>query len=144
MKARKIKLENYKVASNIRGRLLDKILTTPGVEPCLKDAERWGKEELNNLLRRSPIMQDYDVKGSMINVLFTLRISGKEAWEKRDPLAKKIKSHDGHVFLETDEYAMLLRAFEQFQGAGKNEEELLKRVFEAEEVEMEEKKEHKK
>ena len=144
MKARKINLENYKVASNVRGRLLDKILTTPGVEPCLRDAERWRREELDNLLSPGPIMQDYDVKGSIINVLFTLRVSGKEAWEKRDPLAKKLKVHNGHILLETDEYEMLLKAFEQFQGAGKNEEELLKRVFEAEEVEMEEKNKTKK
>jgi len=144
MKARKINLENYKVASSVRGRLLDKILTTPGVEPCLRDAERWRKEELDNLLSPGPMTQDYDVKGSIINVLFALSVSGREAWEKRDPLCKKIQIHSGHVFLDKDEYEMLLRAFNKLSNPGRNEEELLKRIFEAEEVEMEEKKETKK
>lgn len=144
MKAKKIDLASYKVTVNAMSPLVNKILATGGVESCLRDSERWGKDELDSLLTRGSIVRDYDVKGSMINVLFTLRISGREAWEKRDPLAKKIKIHDGEVLLEADEYAMLLKAFEGFQGAGRNEEELLKRIFEAEEVEMEEKKEAKK
>lgn len=144
MKARKIDLSSYKVTIRTRSNLLEKILTTPGVDACMRDSTRWGKEELDNLLQRRVIMKEYEVKESILEILFGLRIAGKEAWQKRDPLCKKIQLHNGHVLLDTEEYAMLLKTFEQFQGAGRNEEELLKRVFEAEEVEMEEKKEKKK
>ena len=140
MKTRKIDLRNYKVTLSTRSPLLTKLLSTPGVERCLRNSERWEKSELDNLLRRGPIAQEYEVKQSIINVLFTLKVSAREAWERRDPLADKIKLHDGEVLLETEEYAMLLKAFEQFQDPGRNEQELLKRVFEAEKVEMEEKK----
>lgn len=141
MKARKIDIRDYKVTVNTsRSPLLDKILTTPRVESCLRDSERWTKEKLDDILMRGLVVNDYNVKESILNILFMLRVSGREAWEKRDPLADKIKIHNGHVLLERDEYAMLLKAFEQFQGAGKNEQELLRRVFEAEEVVIEEKK----
>jgi len=139
MKARKIDLRNYKIMISIKSPLLDKILTTPGVGPCLRDSEKWEKEELDNLLRRRPMAQDYDAKESIINLLFNLRVPAKEAWEKRDPLADKIRTHDGEVLLDADEYVLLLKAFEQFDRPGKNEQELLKRVFGAEEVEVEEK-----
>ena len=140
MKARKIDLRNYKITINTRSPLLEKILTTPGVGLCLRDSERWERGELDSLLRQGPVMQDYDAKESIINLLFNLKVPAKEAWEKRDPLADKIRVHDGEVLLDTDEYAMLLRAFEQFDRPGKNEQELLKRVFGAEEIELEEKK----
>jgi len=136
---RKIDLRNYKVEVNIQSKVMQRILTTPGIFEVLKKSTLWQENEINSLTK-GKIEQEYAVKDSMISILFTLKVPGKEAWEKRDPLANKIKSHDGKVILDPEEYAMLLRAFEQFQGAGKNEEELLKRVFEAEEIEVEEKK----
>lgn len=141
---RKIDLRNYKVRVNVQSQVMRKILGTPRVVESLQKSTEWSTEEIQSLMMNRPIEQDYAVKDSIINILFTLRVPGKEAWEKRDPLANKIKEHDGKVILDPEEYAMLLRAFEQFQGAGKNEEELLKRVFEAKEVEVEEKKKGKK
>ena len=137
---RKIDLRPYKVRVNVQSQVMRKILGTQGVVTSLQESNNWSQEEIQSLMMNRPVEQDYAVKDSMINILFTLRVPGKEAWEKRDPLANKIQSHDGKVLLQTEEYAMLLRAFEQFQGSGKNEEELLKRVFEAKEVEVEEKK----
>lgn len=123
---------------------MQKILQTPGVVAALQESTRWSKEEIQNLMMNRPVEQEYAVKDSMINILFTLRVPAREAYEKRDPLAKKLSLYDDEVLLQTEEYTMLLKAFEQFQGAGRNEAELLKRVFEAEEVEVEEKKKKKK
>lgn len=143
MKARKIDLTNYKVTVNTKSPLLNKILTTPGVGACLRDSERWKDVELNNLLGQGTVTRGYDVKGSIANILWAMRLPGREAHEKRNPLVSKIKMHDNEVLLDKEEYAMLLKAFEQFDRSGSNEEELLKRVFEAKEVNMEERKKEK-
>ena len=143
MKERKINLKPYKVRVNIQSQVMQKILQTPGVVAALQESTRWSKEEIQNLIMRKTIEQDYAVNESMANVLYALKMDARQAYEKRNPLAKKLSLYDDEILLQAEEYAMLLRAFEQFQGAGRNEAELLKRVFEAKEVEVEEKKKKK-
>ena len=143
MKLRKIDLRNYKITIGARSPLLDKILLTPGVDACLKNSGNWSMEELSNLLEQKTIVRDYDVKEAISNILWIMRLPSREAWEKRNPLIDRIKISDGEIFLDKEGYMLLLKAFEQFDRSRSNEQELLKRVFEAEEVEMEEKKETK-
>ena len=143
MKLTKIDLSPYKVQVNIQSQIMQRILTTPGVFELLRKSNSWTQNEITNLTR-GKIEQKYAVKDSIINILFMLKVPAREAYEKRDPLTKKIGLCDDEVLLQKEEYAMLLKAFEEFQNPGRNEEELLKRIFEAKEVEVEEKKKGKK
>ena len=140
MKERKINLKPYKVQVNVQSQVMRKILGTPGVIAAIQESANWSQEEIQNVIMRRTLEQDYAVNESMANVLYTLKMDARQAFEKRNPLAKKMCLYDDEILLQTEEYGMLVRAFEQWQGAGKNEEELLRRVFEAEEVEVEEKK----
>ncbi len=140
MKERKINLKSYKVKVNIQSQIMQKILQTPGVIAAIQESNSWSQEEIQNIIMRKTVEQDYAVNESMANVLYALKMDARQAYEKRNPLAIKICLYDDEILLQTEEYAMLLRAFEHFQDSGKNEEELLKRVFEAKEVEVEEKK----
>lgn len=84
----------------------------------------------------------YDVKQMLVNILF-FRISGDVLYS-RIPVADKIRTSDDFVCLEESEYKMLKEGVGKFPSFGSNDEKLVKRIFEAEKVEMEEKKEAKK
>ncbi len=140
MKERKINLKPYKVKINIQSQIMQKILQTPGVVAAIQKSDNWSKEEIDNVIMRKTIEQDYAVNESMANVLYTLKMDARQAYEKRNPLAKKMCLYDDEVLLQKEEYDLLVRAFEQFNDSGRNEDELLKRVFEAEEVDPNEKK----
>jgi len=144
MKVRKINLKPYKIKMNIQSQIMQKILQTPGVVSAIQESDRWSKEEIQNIIMRKTIEQDYAVNESMANVLYMLKMDARQAYEKRNPLAKKLCLYNDEILLQKEEYDLLVRAFEQFQDSGKNEDELLERVFEAEEVEVEEKKKKKK
>lgn len=77
----------------------------------------------------------YNVKESLVGCLFhpELKLGGREIIE-RDVIAKKIESAEEYVLLENAEYQKLLHAFETVKGFGKSEVELVKRVFDAEDV----------
>ena len=77
----------------------------------------------------------YGVKEMLVGVLLhpSLQISGAELYS-RMPIADKIKKADGEVLLEEDEYAKLNAAVNTIQGFGMNDNELVRRVIEAEEV----------
>ena len=77
----------------------------------------------------------YNVKESLIGCLFhpELKLGGREIIE-RDLIAKKIDSAEEHILLENAEYQKLLHAFETVKGFGKSEVELVKRVFNAEDI----------
>ena len=79
----------------------------------------------------------YNVKESLVGCLFhpELKLGGREIIE-RDVVAKKIESAVDYVLLEAAEYQKLLHAFETVKGFGKAEVELVKRVFNAENVEV--------
>ncbi len=81
----------------------------------------------------------YTVKESLVSCLFhpELKLGGRSVLE-RDVIAKKIESAVDYVLLEDAEYQKLLHAFETVHGFGKAEVELVRRVFDAEDVEVKE------
>lgn len=84
----------------------------------------------------------YDVKTSLINVLFhpDLELQATELLE-RDKLAHKILDcSNGFVLLEDAEYGKLEDSLEVCKGLTRNDVEFVKRIREAEQVEVEEKK----
>lgn len=80
---------------------------------------------------------DYNVKEMLVGVLLhpSLGLTGLELYN-RTPLADKIKKADGFLLLEEDEYNKLLGAVKSIKGFGMNDGELVKRVIEAEEVDV--------
>jgi hypothetical protein len=72
----------------------------------------------------------FDVRGSMIAVLFGAGVNGRELL-KRESLAKKIETAKATVLLEEEEYQTLLTAFRAWERFGRHEVELLRRIEEA-------------
>lgn len=84
----------------------------------------------------------YDVKNSMIEVLLSksLGLSAREALD-RDVIARRIRDcPDGTILLKEEEYTKLITAIDTITGWGRVDIEFLKRITEAPEVEVEEKK----
>lgn len=88
--------------------------------------------------------QEYAVRESLAQILLSpqLRLTGQQLFDRR-MLYEKIKNGGGELLLDESEYEMLRDAVARFQGGGPNEMEMISRVFEAEEVEMEERKKKK-
>jgi hypothetical protein len=82
----------------------------------------------------------FEVKGSIINSLYhpDLRLSAKELLDN-DRLAQKIKDCWHVALLEEAEYERVKHAFEVIRGWELNDVEMVKRVLEAEPVEVAEK-----
>jgi len=82
-----------------------------------------------------------NIKDWLSNMLFLpdLKLGGREVI-LRGKLADKIEKADKEIILEEVDYQKLKEAFETFQGFQKVHIELVKRVLEAEQVEVEEKK----
>lgn len=141
MKARKINLRPYKVESRAVSAIMMKVLNTPGVVAALRESDQWSSVEINNLVARRPVEQDYAVKESLATILLhpNLRLTGQQLFDRR-MLYEKIKNESNELLLEKSDYEMLKDAVARFTGGGPNEMEMLARVFEAEEIEMEEKK----
>ncbi len=76
---------------------------------------------------------DFDVKGSMVTVLYGRGVEGRELL-KRHSIAQKIEKGTFTVLLEEEEYQTLLAAFRAWPAFGRNEVELIQRVEEAEKV----------
>ena len=87
----------------------------------------------------------YDVKEALENIIFhpELKLGGREII-LRGKLAEKIDKAEKEIILEESEFSKIKQAFETVKGFGKNEIELCRRVLEAEQVEVEEKKNKKK
>ncbi len=81
---------------------------------------------------------EYDVKGSLITCLLhpILKLGARELLI-RNKIGHKIEEAKGFVLLEEAEYAKLKSAVETIEGFGQNDVELITRVFEAEEVQVE-------
>lgn len=86
----------------------------------------------------------YDVKESLSICLVhaSLQLDGRELL-KRGKILDKIEAADGTLMLEEAEYDKVRHAFETIKGFSKNDMELVRRIFEAEEIEVEAKKEKK-
>ena len=82
----------------------------------------------------------YDVKGSLIGVLFhpELKLSGRELL-LRDKLANKINDTESEILLEETDYSKVKLAVESINGYTRNDVEFVRRVLEAEEIEVKEK-----
>lgn len=84
----------------------------------------------------------YETKDSMIELLMArdLQLSGRELLN-RDDLARKINDcTDGNILLEEEEWNKLVTTVETIRGLGRPDVELVRRILEAEKVEVEEKK----
>jgi hypothetical protein len=84
----------------------------------------------------------YNVKESVISCFLhpSLKLTGRELL-LRNKLAMRIEEAEivdgtGSILVEEDDYRKLRQAFETIQGFTKNDVELVKRVLEAEEIEV--------
>ena len=87
----------------------------------------------------------YNVKESMVSCLLhpALKLTGRELL-LRNKLATRIEEAEivegnGHVLVEEEDYRKLRQAFETIEGFTKSDMELVRRVLEAEETEVQEK-----
>jgi len=83
----------------------------------------------------------YHVKDSILNLMFIpqLQLSGAEL-VKQNVLAIKLETcKDGEILLEDEEYDRIKKAFNTFRGFGRPDVELVRRINEAEVVEVEQK-----
>lgn len=109
------------------------------------------KIELQNYIINVPaadgkfIPKPYNVKESMVSCLLhpALKLTGRELL-LRNTLAMRIEEAEivegnGSILVEEADYRKLRQAFETIQGFTKNDMELVKRVLEAEEIEVAEK-----
>jgi len=82
----------------------------------------------------------YEMRNSLVNVLFhpALKLAGR-ALLLHHKLAEKIEScNKDSILLEDSEYMLLKNAVEKIPGFTKNDVTFVKRVLEAEEVEVKE------
>jgi len=76
---------------------------------------------------------DYDVKGSLVTILLApaLQLSGSEL-RRNGKIADKIEAATDEIALEDAEYVVLQDALDKVRGFGKNDRELVARVWGAE------------
>ena len=86
------------------------------------------------------VKMPYDVKSSLIGVLFhpELKLSGRELL-LRDKLANKINDTESEILLEETDFLKIKMAIESIDGYTRNDVEFVRRVLEAEEIEVKEK-----
>ncbi len=77
----------------------------------------------------------YDVRGSLIDVLFGVRL-GPQDLKEHDRIARKIETAENNeVILEESEYEKLVYFVKAFpKGYGRNDLEFVNRVMDAEEI----------
>jgi hypothetical protein len=81
---------------------------------------------------------DFNVKDSLANLIFSLKHGGRE-FLLDCKIAKKImESEEDSILLEEAEYKKILEAADKWQDWSKNHEELVKRIYEAEDVKIKE------
>jgi len=94
--------------------------------------------EQNGLMKKMP----FAVKESLVSVLFVpdLKLNGRDLL-LQNILAEKIENcKEDFILLESEEYSRLVSAINVVRGFGKNDIEFIRRILEAENVEVEEKK----
>jgi len=81
----------------------------------------------------------YEVKDSMISLLFhpDLKLGGVELLKQNELAGKILNAEPGDLLLEEAEYNKLTQAINVIKGYGRNEVELVRRILEAPEVEVE-------
>ena len=95
---------------------------------------------VNTLTEQGEKPFPYSVKQSIEIALYhpDLKLNFRDLLEN-DRVAQKIKQANGSVLLEETEYSRVKVAFENIQGFRREDVELVKRVIEAPEVEVQEK-----
>ena len=89
----------------------------------------------------NPVFQEYDVKTSLITCVMhpDLQLTAVELL-RRDDVARKIRDcMDESVLLEDVDFEILRSSFDIIKGLTQNDVELVKRVFNADQVEVIEK-----
>lgn len=84
----------------------------------------------------------YEVKDSLVELLLArdLNLSGRSLLE-HDEVARKIRNcADGAVLLEEKEWDMVVSAVETIKGLGRPDVDLVRRIFDAPEIKVEESK----
>ena len=81
----------------------------------------------------------YNVKESIISCFLhpALKLTGRELL-LRGKLTKQIEEANGSILMEEENYRKLKQAFERIEGFTRNDMELVRRVLEAEEIEVKE------
>ncbi len=81
----------------------------------------------------------YNVKESLIECLLhpALKLTGRELLS-RNKLVMRIEAANGSILIEEADYNKLKQAFETIQGFTKSDMELVRRVLEAEDVNVKE------
>lgn len=83
--------------------------------------------------------QPYLVRESMVEILFHPNLKLKSIdLIKQDELAKKIIKAKDELLLEDEEYARLKEALEKVEGLGRNDVEFVKRILDAESIDVKE------
>jgi len=95
---------------------------------------------VNTLTEQGEKPFPYSVKQSIEIALYhpDLKLNFRDLLEN-DRVAQKIKQANGFILLEESEYLRVRLAFESIKGFRKEDVELVKRVIEAPEVEVQEK-----
>ena len=83
----------------------------------------------------------YKVRNAIANILChpSLKIVGYEFYENGKLGDKIINCTDDYITLSQIEYDKIKKVFEKFEGFSRNEFELVRRVFEAQQVDIKEK-----
>lgn len=99
-----------------------------------------GEELQDGSLEPATVDIPYRVKDSLIEILFARdnQLGGREILE-RDKLAHKILESDGVVMLEEADWQKMVAAIEAVKGLGRTDVELVHRILDAEQIEVEEK-----
>lgn len=86
--------------------------------------------------------EQYNIKDSIANLLLNpqLGLNGKELLISFSVTQKINQCPEDFVLLENTDYNKILGAIDQLKGLGKNDVELVRRIYECEDVEIEEKK----
>jgi hypothetical protein len=90
-----------------------------------------------NLVPYSVGSNPYDVRGSIINLLFAHGL-GPEDLIAHNDLAMKIESAEDSILVDENEYSRIKFCLESFpQGFNRNDLEFVTRIIDAEEITME-------
>ncbi len=84
----------------------------------------------------------FKVRESMVNILLhpSLMLNGRELMNAHKLASKIEDTTEDFILLESDEYKRLITALDTIKGFGKNECEFVRRIYDAEDVDVQEKK----
>ena len=107
--------------------------TIQGWEINLKDYHVQVGEKPNG----EPILDRYDVKGSMVALLFQprLELTIEQAFEMKD-LADKIRKANGSIILDQSDYQRLKRAYNAMRSPAEQDLELFSRIRDAKQIQI--------